>query len=80
MKNNNVNTILFFLAIIGLYALVSVGVYALNTLNTHKCHEYQTVSKILEVKYRDVVVLLSNGDVKSVHQGFFKVGDPVCVR
>jgi len=77
MRNNNVNTILFILAIVWLYGLISLGVYI---LNNRKCNEYQTVSKILEVKYRDVVVLLSNGDVKSVHQGLFKVGDPVCVR
>jgi len=44
------------------------------------CKRSETVTSILELKYRDAVVLLSNDEKLIVNQASLKPGDTVCVE
>lgn len=62
--------------------IVSV-VYGLNEYNkatAPKCVETAIVQEILELQYRDGVIRLSNGDIKTVNQATLKVGSDICTK
>lgn len=44
------------------------------------CVEQTTVKEILELDYRDGVILLSNGETRRVNQATLKPGDSFCVK
>ena len=44
------------------------------------CDESQKVSKILELRYREAVILLENGNEIIVNQASLKPGDNFCVK
>ena len=44
------------------------------------CEEYYEIVSILEVRYRDATILLSNGVKVTVNQPSLAIGDNFCVK
>ena len=44
------------------------------------CDEYQTVAQILELRHRNAVILLENGNKMTVNQAALSPGDSFCVK
>lgn len=61
-------------------AVVTVIVYIDRTTESPKCVDTARVGKIVELKYRDAVVELTDGRRVTVNQATLKPGDQMCVR
>lgn len=49
-------------------------------MRSNACVEYHSVTKILELRYRDAVIELDNSTTLVVNQASLKIGDGVCTR
>lgn len=45
-----------------------------------KCVETKTVTRILELQYRDAVIELDDGSHTTVNQAWLSPGDSICVK
>lgn len=67
---------------ISLATLITVSALQIHNdvVDPWTCAEKSTLTKILELRYRDAVIELKNGKNMTVNQASLKLGDEVCIR
>jgi hypothetical protein len=64
--------------LIGSIILICLGLAMNEAEHPDVCKHEETVTQILELRYRDAVVLLSDGSKRNVNQATMKPGDKFC--
>lgn len=61
-------------------AVITGLVYIIPPITARECTETSTVKAIVELKYRDAVIELENGERRTVNQASLRPGDIYCSK
>lgn len=64
----------------GCVIVAVVGIVAVGALTKKVCLETSNVDRIIDADDNYTIVLLENGQVKSIYSRLFNINEPVCVR